>query len=55
MSIATYYSSFALESLKKKQKNSGEVPPENTNVSSSEDKPKRGRKKKNDVHSDSSK
>lgn len=48
MSIATYYSSFALESMKKKQNET-----QKTSASSTEDKPKRGRKK-NDVHTDTS-
>lgn len=48
MSIATYYSSFALESMKKKEQENKKPEP-----SSTEDKPKRGRKK-NDVHTDTS-
>lgn len=50
MSIVTIYASSVLESMKKSQEEPKETPPETPKV----DKPKRGRKK-NDVHTDTSK
>lgn len=54
MSIVTIYASSVLESMKKAQKDTVVDPRETPSESPKVDKPKRGRKK-NDVHTDTSK